>query len=328
MRRREFIGLLGGAVVAWPLAAPAQQAGRMRRIGFLYVGASTTADAQARIGAFRGGLASLGWTTGGNLRIEERYGTGADELRAHAAELLALAPDIILAGSASAVAPLQQATRTIPIVFANVPDPVVAGFVTSIARPGGNITGFANYEQTFAVKWIELLKQIAPRVVRTAFIYDPANPATLGYLQAIEGASASLGIKVQPAPVHGAADIEQAVTAFARDPNGGMIVPGSPTTTTHRDLIIALAARHRLPAVSPFREDARDGFLASHGIDVYDLFRSSASYVDRILKGEKPGELPVQFATKFELVINLKTAKALGLDPPITLLARTDAVIE
>ena len=325
--RREFIATLGGAAAAWPLAALGQQPGPVRRIGML-VGRGAATTSNKNVAAFRDALQKLGWTDGRNVRFSDRFGLGAEELRAYAAELVGMAPDVLLAGNASALVPLQQATRTIPIVFANVPDPLASGFVTSVARPGGNITGFANYEQTVAVKWLELLKQLAPRVTRVAFIIDSANPAGPGYLHAIEAGASSFGVKVSGAAVHDADEIERIIDQFARTPNGGLIVPGSPATTTHRDLIIALAARHRLPSVTPLNDDVMAGALASYGIDAVELFRSAASYVDRVLRGEKPGDLPVQFATKYQLVINLKTAKALGLSVPPSLLAIADEVIE
>jgi putative ABC transport system substrate-binding protein len=332
MKRRAFITLLGGAAaassVSWPLAARAQPAERVRNIGVLVPAAAGTPHWQAYVAAFREGLQKLGWADGRNARIAERWGADAEQLRAYAAELSALTPDVILAGAASALLPLQRATRVIPIVFANVPDPVANGFVASLARPGGNITGFANYEPTIAVKWLELLKQIAPGVARGAFIYDPTNPTGIRYLHEIEAAAASFGVQVSGAAVRNAEEIGRAIDAFALAPNGGLIVAGGPATTSHQALIIALADRNRLPAVYAIRDAVTAGGLASYGVATNELFRRGASYVDRILKGEKPGDLPVQFATKFELVINLKTAKALGLDPPIQPLARTDEVIE
>jgi ABC-type uncharacterized transport system substrate-binding protein len=327
LKRRQFITLLGGAA-AWPLPARAQRDERLRKIGVLLPVAAGNTLWQAYVAAFREGLQKLGWSDGRNTRIEERWGTNADELRVYAAELVAMTPDVILAGAASASLPLQRATRTIPIVFANVPDPVANGFVTGLARPGGNITGFANYEPKIGLKWLELLKQIAPHVARATFIYDPTNPSGTSYLREIEGAAPSFQIQMSAAVVRNAEDIERAVGVFAREPNGGLIVAGGPTTTSQHGLLIALAYRNRLPAVYPNREFVAAGGLASYGVDTNELFRSAASYVDRILKGEKPGDLPVQFATKFQLVINLKAAMALGLDPPIQLLARTDEVIE
>jgi putative tryptophan/tyrosine transport system substrate-binding protein len=326
--RRKFLATLGGAAAAWSLAARAQQGERFRKIGVLVPAAAGTPHWQAYVAAFREGLQKLGWSDGRNVHIEERWGANADELGSHAAEFVGMTPDVILAGAASASRPMQRATRTIPIVFANVPDPVANGFVTNLARPGGNITGFANYEPTIAVKWLELLKQIAPDVARVAFIYDPTNPTGVAYLREIEAAASSFGAQMSGAAVRDNEEIERAIAAFAREPNGGLVVAGGPSTTSHQAVVIALAARHRLPAVYPVREAVTGGGLASYGVDTSDLFRRAASYVDRILKGEKPSDLPVQFANKFELVINLKTAKALGLDPSIPLLARTDEVIE
>jgi putative ABC transport system substrate-binding protein len=328
MRRREFITLLGGAAATWPLAAHAQQAERVRRIGVLVPGAAGNSEFQDRVAAFREGLRKLGWSEGRNARIDERWSADAAELGTHAAELARMTPDVILACAASALRPMQRATRTIPIVFANVPDPVANGFVTNLARPGGNITGFANYEPAIAVKWLELLKQIAPQVARVAFIYDPANPTGTAYLHEIQAAASSFGVLIFGTAVRNGEEIEHAIAAFAREANGGLIVAGGPSTTSHLPVLTALAARHRLPVVYPNREAVAAGILASYGVDPNDLFQRAASYVDRIFKGEKPGDLPIQFATKFVLVINLKTAKALGLDPPIQLLARTDEVIE
>jgi putative ABC transport system substrate-binding protein len=328
MKRRAFITLLGGAVATWPLAARAQQAGRPRTIGILVPAAAGTPHWQGCIAAFREGLKRLDWSDGGNVRIEERWAADSDALHAQAAELVRIRPDVILTAGASAARPMYQANSEIPIVFANVPDPVANGLVVSLTRPGGNITGFANYEPAIAVKWLELLKQIAPRVARVAFIYDPANPTTAAYLQELETAASSFGVQVSGAVVRSAEDIERAIDTFAREPNGGVIVPSGPATTSHETQVITLAARKQLPAVYPTRTAVMAGGLVSYGVNTNELFRSAASYVDRILRGEKPGDLPVQFATKFELVLNLKTAKALGLDPPISLLARTDEVIE
>jgi len=326
VRRRQFITLLGGAA-AWPLAARPQQA--MRRIGVLMNLAESDPESQARIAVFREGLGKLGWTEGREVQIEYRWFAGnPDRARAYAAELVKLKPDVIFAGTTPSVAALQRETRSVPIVFAQVADPVGAGFVASLAQPGGNITGFALFEYAIGVKWLELLKQIAPQVTRAAIIYDPTNPETRGYLPVIEAAAPSFGMQLSIAPVHDAAGIERAIEQFSREPNGGLIPLPSPLIGLRRDLIISLASRHRLPNVYSFRYYPIEGGLASYGVDNIDLFRRAASYVDRILKGEKPGDLPVQQATKFELVINLKTARALGLDPPISLLARTDEVIE
>jgi putative ABC transport system substrate-binding protein len=329
MRRRDFISLLAGAAAAWPLAARAQQGAHMRRIGALMNLAESDPEGQARIAAFREGLGKLGWTEGRELQIEYRWFAGDPErARAYAAELVKLKPDVIFAGATPSVAVLQRETRSVPIVFAQVADPVGAGFVASLARPGGNITGFALYEYTIAAKWLELLKQIAPQVTRVAIIYDPTNPETKGYLPVIEAAAPSFGVEVSISVVGNATEVERAIEQFAREPNGGLIPLPTPLMAVHRDLIISLARRHRLPNVYAYRYYPISGGLASYGVDNIDLYRRAASYVDRILKGEKPSDLPVQQATKFELVINLKTAKALNLDPPISLLARTDEVIE
>jgi ABC-type uncharacterized transport system substrate-binding protein len=328
VQRREFITLLGGAAT-WPLAARAQQPEGRRRIGVLMNLAERDPEGQARTGALREGLAKLGWTEGRELQIEYRWFAGdPDRARAYAAELVKLKPEVIFAGATPSVAVLQRETRSVPIVFAQVADPVGAGFVASLARPGGNITGFASFEYAIAAKWLELLKQIAPQVTRVAVIYDLTNPETKEYLPVIEAAARSFGVQVSISVVRNAAEIERAIEEFTRGPNGGLIPLPTPLMAVHRDLIISLAARHRLPNVYAWRYYAMAGGLASYGIDNIELYRRAASYVDRILKGEKPGDLPVQQATKFELVINLKTAKALGLDPPISLLARTDEVIE
>ena len=319
MRRREFITLLGGAAAAWPLAARAQQAERMRRIGVLLPAAADDAEFQARVGAFLQGLALLGWTIGRNVRIDTRWATAnAADIRRHAAELAALAPDVILAHGASTVGPLLQATRTVPIVFPVVADPVGAGFVDSLARPGGNATGFMTFEYSLSGKWLELLKQIAPGVTRVAVLRDPAITAGIGQFGAIQAVAPSLGVEVSPVNVRDAGEIERAVAAFARSSNGGLIVTASGLAQLHRDLIVTLAARHKLPAVYFERFFVAAGGLISYGPDFVDQYRRAAGYVDRILKGEKPADLPVQAPTKYELVINLKTAKALGLDvPPI-----------
>jgi putative ABC transport system substrate-binding protein len=328
MKRREFISLLGGTA-AWPLAARAQQRERMRRIGALMSLTADDPEAPARIAAFAQGLADLGWTIGRNLQIDYRWGAAdADHSRRYAAELLALVPDVILAVASPAVAALQQATRTVPIVFVNIVDPVGAGFVDSLAQPGGNATGFIMYEYGLSAKLLELLKEIAPELKRVAVLRDPTIATGIGQLAVIQAAAPSFGVEVRPVGVRDADEIERAVTAFARSSNGGLIVTGSPLTALHRKLIIALVARHRLPAVYPFRYYPTSGGLISYGPDTTDPFRRAAGYVDRILKGEKPSDLPVQAPTKYELVINLKTAKALGLDVPDSLLARADEVIE
>jgi putative tryptophan/tyrosine transport system substrate-binding protein len=329
MRRREFITILGGAA-SWPLSARAQQPVRVRRIGVL-IGGGSESDPEfvSRVAAFRDGLQRLGWADGRNVSIDYRWAAGdPNRLRANAAELVGMAPDAIFSGGTAALAALHQATRTVPIVFAQVADPVAQGFVTSLARPVGNITGFALYENGVAAKHLELLKQIAPLVARAVFMYDPVNPAWPGYLREIEAAAPSLGVRVSGAAVHNAADIEQTFDALAHGPNGGLIALTSPIVQSHRELIIALAARHRLPAVYGYRFFVADGGLASYGVDNIELYGRAAAYVDRILKGEKPGDLPVQFSTKFELVINLKTAKALGLDIAATFLLRADELIE
>jgi len=329
VKRRDFITLLGGAAVTWPLAARAQQPEGRRRIGVLMNLAERDPESQARIGAFREGLAKLGWTEGRELQIEYRWFAGdSDRARAYAAELVKLKPEVIFAGTTASVVALQRETRSVPIVFAQVADPVGAGFVASLARPGGNITGFANFEYAIGAKWLELLKQIAPQVTRVAIIYDVGNPEVKDYLAVIEAAARSFGVQLSISAVRDTAEIERTIEEFAREPNGGLIPLPTPLMAVHRDLIISLAARHRLPNVYAYRFYPMAGGLASYGIDNIELYRRAASYVDRIFKGEKPGDLPVQQATKFELVINLKTAKALGLDPPISLLARTDEVIE
>ena len=329
MKRREFIAMLGGAAAAWPLAARAQQPSGMRRIGVLMNLAESDPEGQARIAAFREGLGKLGWSEGRDVQIDYRWFAGdPGRARAYAAELVKLKPDVVFAAPTSSVAALQRETRSVPIVFAQVADPVGGGFVASLARPGGNITGFSQYEYGIGAKWVELLKQIAPQVTRVAVVYDSANPESKEYLPVIEAAARSLGVQVSISAVRDAAEIERAIEEFAREPNGALLPLPGPLMGVRRDLIISLATRHRLPNVYAFRYYAIGGGLASYGTNLIDQYRRAAGYVDRILKGEKPGDLPVQQATKFELVINLKAAKALGLDPPISLLARTDEVIE
>jgi putative tryptophan/tyrosine transport system substrate-binding protein len=330
MRRRKFISLLGGAAAVWPLAARAQQPEPMRHIGVLVSGAADNPEVQVRLAAFLQRLRELGWSEGSNLRIEYRLGAlgDAERTRKYAAELIALAPDVIFASGTSQVGPLLQATRTVPIIFTLVADPVGAGFVDSLARPGGNATGFVQYEYGLGGKWLELLKEIAPRVTRAAVLRDAAITAGVGLWGAIQTAAPSLGIEVSALNVRDATEIERTITAFARGPNGGLIVTGSALSGAHRDLIVALATRHELPAVYYTRQFVDGGGLISYGPDMVDQFRRAAGYVDRILKGEKPAELPVQNPTKYELVINLKTAKALGLNVPPTLLAIADEVIE
>jgi putative ABC transport system substrate-binding protein len=329
MKRRNFITFLGGAT-AWPLAARAQQLERTRRIGVLMASAADDLESQARIAAFLQGLQQLGWTDGSNLRIDTRWATtNPDELRRHAAELVALAPDVLVAATGTTtVAPLLQATRTMPIVFVQVIDPVGAGFVTSLARPGGNATGFTIFEYGMSGKWLELLKEIAPGVTRAAVLRDPTIASGIGQFAAIQSVAPSLGMELTPVDVRDAPEIERAVTAFARSGNGGLIETASPLGTRHRDHIIALAAEHGLPAIYPYRYFVTAGGLISYGPDSIDQYRRAAVYVDRILKGENPTNLPVQAATKYETVINLKTAKLLGLTMPQSVLARVDDVIE
>jgi putative ABC transport system substrate-binding protein len=328
MKRREFIALLGGAT-AWPLGARAQQPDRVRRIGVLMNIAADDPDSPIRLAALLQGLQQLGWTVGQNIQIDYRWGGGSAELmRKYAVELVALAPDVILAHSSAAVAPLLEATRTVPIVFAVVADPVGAGYVESLARPGGNATGFTNFEYTIAGKWLELLKDVAPGVTRAAVLRESAIAAGPAQFGAIRAVAQSLGVEVRPVEVRDSGEIERAITAFARGSNDGLIVTGSPAAIVHRALIVALAARHRLPAVYNTRIFVTSGGLISYGADNIDPFRRAASYIDRILKGEKPADLPVQAPTKLELVINLKTAKALGLNIPDSVLARADEVIE
>jgi ABC-type uncharacterized transport system substrate-binding protein len=328
MKRREFITLAGGAA-AWPLAAHAQQGERVRRIGVLMNQAMDDPEGQARLAAFLQELQQLGWTDGRNLRIDFRWGAGdAERTRRYAAELVALAPDVILGSTSPAVAGLQQATSTVAIVFVQLADPVGAGFVASLARPGGNATGFTLFEYGISGKWLELLKDIAPRVTRAAVLRDPAIAAGSGQLGAIQSVAPSFGVELSPIGVRDAGEIERTVTTFARGSNGGLLVVGSPLAIVHRELIITLAARHKLPAVYSDRVFVTGGGLISYGPDRADQYRRAAGYVDRILKGEKPADLPVQSPTKYELVINLKTAKTLGLEIPQTVLARADEVIE
>ena len=329
MKRREFITLLGGAAAAWPLAARAQQRERARRVGVLMGMTADDPESQVRLAAFAQGLQQLGWNTGQNIQIDYRWGAGnAEIMRKNATELIALAPDIILAHSSMAVTPLLQATRTIPIVFTTVTDPVGAGYVDSLSRPGGNVTGFSNFEYTIGGKWLELLKEIAPRVTRVAVFRESAIAAGPGQFGAIQAAAPAIGVEVLPIDVRNADEIERAVTPFAQSSNNGLIVTASPGSALHRDLIITLAARHKLPAVYPYRYVVAAGGLLSYGPDFADQFRRAASYIDRILKGDKPADLPVQAPTKYELVINLKTAKAIDLDVPATVLARATEVIE
>ena len=329
MKRRDFITLLGGATV-WPLAAHAQQRERMRRIGVLVSAVEGDPIGLEYVTAFAQGLAELGWTVGRNVRIEYRWGAGdLDRFRRYAAELVALSPDVVLASAGSIVGALQHASRTVPIVFVTTIDPVGGCWVESLPRPGTNATGFASFEFSMSGKWLELLKEIAPSVKRVAVIRDPSVPAGSGGLAAIQTVAPSLGVELTPVGVRDAGEIEHAIAAFARGSNGGLILVG-PTSSVrrHRDLIVALAARHRLPAVYANRLFVIGGGLISYAPDSIDQYRRAASYVDRILKGEKPADLPVQAPTKYELVINLKTAKTLGLEVPTTVLARADEVIE
>jgi putative ABC transport system substrate-binding protein len=333
MKRRAFITLLGGAAassVFWPLAARAQQGDRMRRIGVLMAAAADDPENQTRIGAFQQALAQLGWTDGRNMRLDMRWATtNADDIRKHAVELAALAPDAILAGSGTTtLAPLLQATRTVPIVFVVVIDPVGAGFVSSLARPGGNATGFLMFEYGLSSKWLEVLKQVAPGVKRVAVLRDPTIASGIGQFGAIQSAAPSLGMEASPINVRDAGAIERDIAALAHSSNGGVVITPSPEALRHRDLITTLAARHRLPAVYAYRSFVTNGGLISYGPDMVDQYRRAAGYVDRILKGEKPTDLPVQAPTKYELVINLRTAKAIGLAVSDTLLATADEVIE
>jgi ABC-type uncharacterized transport system substrate-binding protein len=329
MRRREFIKIIAGPALAWPLAARAQQGERVRRIGVLTARTATDPEATEDIGAFAQGLAELGWTIGRNVRIEYRYAAGDPEaFRKYAKEMVALAPDVILAAGTPSVAALQQSSRSLPIVFTTVTDPVGAGFVDSVAKPGGNTTGFMLSEYSLNAKLLELLKQVVPGVKRAAVLRDSANPAGMAQFGTIQAVAASVGVEVIPINVRDASEIEHAVAAFARTANGGLVVTGSAAATAHRNLIIELAARHKLPAVYASRYNVTVGGLISYGPDRVDQFRRAAGYVDRILKGEKPADLPVQAPTNYELVINLKTAKALGLTIPQTLLASATEVIE
>ena len=330
MNRRDFSKVIaGGGLAAWPLTVRSQQGSAMRRIGVLMTTAADDTEGQARLAAFLQGLKQLGWIDGHNVRIDTRWSAGdADRIRRYAGELVALAPEVIQATGSASVAPLLQATRTVPIVFVIVPDPVGAGFVASLARPGGNATGFSQFEFGISGKWLELLKQIAPRVTRAAVIRDPAISAGIGQFAAIQSVAPSVGVDVNAVNVRDPGEIESSIAAFARSPNSGLIVTGSALAVRHRDLIVRLAARHRLPAVYYARYYTAGGGLISYGADLVDQYQLAAGYVDRILKGEKPADLPVQAPTKYELVVNLKTAKAMGITVPETLLARADEVIE
>jgi putative ABC transport system substrate-binding protein len=329
IRRRQFISALGSATLAWPLAAHAQQPEQVRRIGALMNLAADDPESQRRVTAFVQELQQLGWTDGRNVRIDIRWGADdAERIRTYAAELVALAPDVILASGSITLVPLEEASRTVPIVFAQVTDPVGAGLVASLARPGGNATGFTLFEYGVSGKWLELLKQIAPSVTRAAVLRDSTLMASMGQFAAIQSVAPSFGVELSPIDTRKPDEIERVVTAFAHQENGGLIVVTGSSAIVHRDFIIALAARLRLPAVYPFRYYVTGGGLISYGPDVTDQFRRAAGYVDRILKGEKPADLPVQAPTKYELVVNLKTAKALGLTIPPTVLARANEVIE
>ena len=329
MKRRKFITLVGGAAAGWPLAVRAQQRERMRSVGVLTPFAAHNTEGQNRVTAFAQALQQLGWSVGQNARLHYRWGDGTSAtMQKYAAELVALAPDVILADSSAALSPLLQATQTIPIVFAIVADPVGAGYVETLARPGGNATGFTPFEYGVAGKWLELLKEIAPRVTRAAVLRDPAIAAGPGQFGALQAVAPSLGVELRAVNVRDADEIERSIAGFAQGSNGGLVVTGSAAAAAHRDLIVTLAARHRLPAVYNARLYGEIGGLVCYGADFLDQFRRAAGYADRILRGEKPADLPVQAPTKYELAINLKTAKALGLDIPPTLLARADEVIE
>jgi ABC-type uncharacterized transport system substrate-binding protein len=325
MKRREFITLAGGAAM-WPLIARAQQPDRMRRIGVLVPFAKDDPEGQARVAAFLRELQRLGWVEGRNLQIEYRW--GPSDLRKAATELAALSPDVILVTTTQATAPMQQATQTVPIVFTQVADPVSAGFVNSLAKPGGNLTGFTNIEYDVGAKWLELLKEIVPTIAHVGVIRDPSVTSSIGQFAAIQSAAPTFGVEVIPLGGRNAEDIEHSVAEFARGSNLGLISVATPLIMNNRNLIISLAARHRLPAIYPFRRFVADGGLICYGPDTIDPHRQAAGYVDRILKGEKPADLPIQAATKFELVINLKTAKALGLAIPSSVLSRADETIE
>jgi len=327
MKRREFLGFVGG-LTAWPLAARAQQGEPVRRIGLLMGQAEGDTEAKDRETALRDGLRKLGWVDGRNIQITVRHASSSEQRQHVAAELAKSQPDVLVASATASLVALQKATTTIPIVFAQVTDPVGAGFVKSLASPGGNITGFTQHEFSIGVKWVELLKEVAPRTDRIVIILDPDNPASFGYLSEIRSSAPSFRVRVLEQGVRNAADVERAIGLATGEPATGVIVLPGPGPSVRRKQIIALAARHRLPAVYAFRYWVTEGGLASYGIDNIDLHRRAATYVDRILKGDKPADLAVQNATKFQLAINLKTAQALGLEPPLALLARTDEVIE
>ena len=329
MKRREFIALIGGAAVAWPLTARAQRVERTRVIGVLEGYSDDDREARARHEAFGQALERLGWSETRNIRIERRYAKGsAQEAQALARELVGLEPDVMFATATILAGALQRESRVIPIVFVGVSDPIGAGFIANLARPGGNMTGLLNFEASIAGKWLGMLKEVAPRLTRTAFIANPKTTPYDYFLRAAEAAAPALGIELVPNPIADAADIERVIESFARLPDGGLMLPPDVTTTWHRDLVIALAARHRLPAVYSFRYHVAAGGLMSYGPVLLDLFRQAASYIDRILRGASPVDLPVQTPIKYDTAVNLKTAKALGIDMPTTLLARADEVIE
>jgi putative tryptophan/tyrosine transport system substrate-binding protein len=330
MNRRVFVTLLGGAAASWPLAVRAQQLGKVPLVGALMPFAEGDEEAERRRNAFQRGLEAFGWTNGQNIRIEYRWvGSDRDRIRSYAADIVGLAPDVILANATPVLAAIRQETRTIPIVFVQVIDPVSRGFVKSLAQPGGNVTGFTNFEFPMGGKWVEVLKEVAPRITSIAVVFNPDTaPYGEPFFQQITTSASSLSIEAIEARVRNVVELEKAVAGIAAKSNGSLIVLPDTFTTVHRDSIIALADRHQLPGVYPFRYFATRGGLVSYGVDAEDMFRRSASYIDRILKGEKPADLPVQAPTKYELVINLKTAKALGLEVPPTLLARADEVIE
>jgi putative tryptophan/tyrosine transport system substrate-binding protein len=329
VKRREFITLLGGVAATWPLAARGQQGERVRRIGVLMLYPENDPEAQVRSVAFKQALEHLGWTVGRNIQIDYIWGEGDNEwARAAAAELLRRAPDVILANGSSAVRPMQQATRTVPIVFIGGADPVGDGFVKSLAHPGGNLTGFTVLEESIGAKLLELLKEIAPTAVRIAVMINPDSPSHLRLFNSAADAAKRFDVEVIKTPVRDVADIEAALTQLGRNPAQGLIVPPDPSTNTHRKLIVELAARYRIPTIYALRAAIIEGGLISYGVDIPDLFRQAAVYADRVLRGEKPADLPVQQPTKFELLINLKTAKALGIEVPATLLALADEVIE
>jgi putative ABC transport system substrate-binding protein len=328
MRRREFITFFGGAAAAWPLVARAQQSERVRRIGVLAALPEDDPEMQASLAAFRQELDRLGWSEGRNVRIDFRFARDVDQHQTLAKELVALQPDVILAHTTPVVAAVLRESRTLPIVFLYVSDPVGSGFVASLARPGGNLTGLLLYEASITGKWLAMLREIAPRMARAALVGNPKTPVYDYFLRSAQAIAPSLAIELVPSPVETAAEIERAIESFARTPNGGLFVPPNTTTTLHRDLIVALAARHRLPAVYAFRTFVSAGGLMSYGIDQVDMFRQTVSYVDRILRGAKPADLPVQAPTRYETAINLKTAKALDLTVPPALLVAADAVIE